>query len=54
MCFYNSWPYTYLHELNLDCIIEQINILNGEIESEIYQYKFADPIELNIEPSHPV
>lgn len=54
MGFCNNWPYTNLHELNLDWIIEQINILNGEIESEIYQYKFADPIEWNIERSYPV
>lgn len=53
MGFFNKWPYSNLHELNLDWVIQQLQALNGKIESEIYQYKFADPIEWDIETAYP-
>ena len=44
--FFNNYPYTNYHELNLDWIISQINNLTEEMKNFIItnQVKFADPI----------
>ena len=48
--FYNKYPYTGFHELNLDWVIGEMKKLNESFAefSSINEIKFADPMEWSV------
>lgn len=42
---YFKWPFTNLHELNLDWVIGKLREIETRIDTEVQQFKFADPLE---------
>lgn len=54
MGFFNNFPYTNFHELNLDWLLGEMKKLRGDFETyaETYQLHYADPIFWDITKSY--
>lgn len=52
MGLYEQFPYTNLHELNLDWIINEIKKLGESISDVDFTIKYADPIQWNINTAY--